>query len=1500
MSAIFISHSSKDNEFCEKLMAWLDNLGHRSVFLDIDGSSGIAAGYNWEQKLYQELRICRAVIVICTENLMGSKWCFAEITQARSLGKHIFPLKIADCKIDSILSDSQVVDFLKFDEKEAFERLKNGLAIAGIDAEDPYDWDGSRSPYPGLLSFQEADAAIFFGRDKEIGDGLDVLNGIYRYDGSGLVMTLGASGSGKSSLVRAGIVPRLKRDPARWLVIDPFQPGDDPFLELAKILSKAYIKYSKIKRKADAIRQSLIFNEVAIEQPITTDDENVSVDETSIDLDELQDAIKTLEGLFQKSAIETNNSKHRLLRSSLKDLQQFRNEFASPNYADVADNDDGSRPAFIEELLNGSGRENASLLIIIDQFEELLNRPPDHLGSRFLVFLRRLLDNKDNKLVIIGTMRSDFLGAFQQNSALRSLEYGKILVGPVDTASLTEIIEKPAELAGVRIEPKLLQALIEDAGTDDALPLLAFTLRELYDKFADDNLLEHREYKDFLGGIQGAVAKAAEGVLEKQQLTLNQEENLRKAFLFMSRINENGQFTREVAKWIDMPQEVHGVLERLVAGRLLVSRGGENGDGTIEVAHETLFRSWKRLKTWLDEDREFLLWRSRLSRAKQEWDYNERDKNTLLKGAVLHEASNWFERYSNQLDSEEQHYVLESLKEDLRRRRKRRASIIGVISFLTLIGLSMTFLFINATEQTNIAQQKTIEAKVSDSTAQRQTAIAEIRSIEAEREKKEAIYQKSQAEEQTNIAEEQRNRAFIESKNAIAQKNRALANYLIGEANREVQIDPTLALRLAGEAFDKRSDDTTIVKDVYAIYSENSFYKRILKHQGAVKSAVFSTDGRSILTRSSDNTARLWDSQGNPQGNPMQHEETVSSAVFSPDGKTILTSSRDGTARLWDQQGNPLGKPMVHEGGVFSAVFSPDGKTILSSGEDRAARLWDLQGNPLQKAMKHKFAVYSAVFSPDGKTIVTSSADSTARLWDLQGDSIGNTMQHEDGVYSAAFSPDGKSIVTSSADNTARLWDSQGNPLGSPMQHEDGVYSAVFSSEGKSIVTSSADNTARLWDSQGNPLGSPMQHEGAVTSAVFSTDGKTILTSSADNTARLWDAQGNPLYKPMQHEGAVTSAVFSTDGKTILTSSEDGTARLWDPQIESIGNPMQHEGAVYSANFSPDGSTVLTNSEDGTARLWDSQGNSLGSPMQHEGVVYSANFSPDGSTVLTNSEDGTTRLWDSEGNPLGNPMQHEGAVYSANFSPDEKTIVTSSADNTARLWNSQGNSLYKPMQHKDVVYSAIFSPDGKTILTSSEDGTARLWDPQGNPLGKTMQHEDAVYSAVFSPEGKTVLTSSKDGTARFWDLQGNPLGKYMKHEGMVFNAVFSPDGKTVLTRSANTARLWDLQGNPLYKPMRHEGQVLSAVFSPDGKTILTSSWDGTARLWNPQGKLLGKPMQHEDQVLSAVFSPDGKTILTSSQDGTARLWKMVTLEAFLKSDHIAPFTRAQREKYGID
>ena len=239
MSAIYICHSACDNEVAAQVAERLRAQGHHSLFLDFDPQHGIPAGRSWERELYQRLRTCQAVVVLCSNDSMTSDWCFAEITHARALGKRIFPLRIAHCELRSLLLDRQVID-LTTDVEVGYQRLWRGFAQAGLDASDVFQWDGRRPPYPGLMAFQQSDAAIFFGRDEPIVETLDVLNRIRRFGGANLIVCVGASGSGKSSLVRAGVLPRLRRDPESWLVIDAIRPMREPLLELSSALVDAY------------------------------------------------------------------------------------------------------------------------------------------------------------------------------------------------------------------------------------------------------------------------------------------------------------------------------------------------------------------------------------------------------------------------------------------------------------------------------------------------------------------------------------------------------------------------------------------------------------------------------------------------------------------------------------------------------------------------------------------------------------------------------------------------------------------------------------------------------------------------------------------------------------------------------------------------------------------------------------------------------------------------------------------------------------------------------------------------------------------------------------------------------------------------------------------------------------------------------------------------------------------------------------------------------------
>ncbi|OKH31132.1 hypothetical protein FACHB389_22155 [Nostoc calcicola FACHB-389] len=412
--------------------------------------------------------------------------------------------------------------------------------------------------------------------------------------------------------------------------------------------------------------------------------------------------------------------------------------------------------------------------------------------------------------------------------------------------------------------------------------------------------------------------------------------------------------------------------------------------------------------------------------------------------------------------------------------------------------------------------------------------------------------------------------------------------------------------------------------------------KPLRGHEGYVWSVAISADGQTIVSGGKDDTVRLWNHQGLPLAEPFRgHEGYVWSVAISADGQTIVSGGEDGTVRLWNQQGKTLAEPLRgYEGYVRSVAISADGQTIVSGGENGTVRLWNQQGKTLAEPLfGDERIVNSVAISADGQTIVSSGQDGTVRLSNHQSLLLAEPLGGQESfVWSVAISADGQTIVSGGEDGTVRLWNQQGKTLAELLfGHKRAVRSVAISADGQAIVSGGEGGTVRLWNSQGLALAEPLVgHKRAVNSVAISADGQTIVSGSEDGMVRLWNPQGLALAEPLRsHKSAVNSVAISADGQTIVSGGRDGTVRLWNCEGLPLAEPLRgHEGYVLSVAISADGQTIVSGGRDNTVRLWNRQGLPLAEPLRgHQGGVYSVAISADGQTIVSAGRDGTVRLW---------------------------------------------------------------------------------------------------------------------------------------------------------------------------------------------------------------------------------------------------------------------------------
>jgi WD40 repeat protein len=493
-----------------------------------------------------------------------------------------------------------------------------------------------------------------------------------------------------------------------------------------------------------------------------------------------------------------------------------------------------------------------------------------------------------------------------------------------------------------------------------------------------------------------------------------------------------------------------------------------------------------------------------------------------------------------------------------------------------------------------------------------------------------------------------------------------------------------------------------------------------------IAAVAFTTDGKLVAIGGAYGTVRLW--RWKASGGPVTlagPTDWINTIAFSPNGRLMVTSSDDGSARLFAIPGGRL-VTVMHGGspGLNSAAFSPDGRLVVTAGVDKTARVFAVpDGRPVAVLRGHADELEGAVFSPDSKLVATASADGTAALWNVRtGETASVLRGHGGTVFTAAFSPDGGSLLTASADDTARLWNV-------PTLHVFGgehgpLNAAVFSPSGRSVAAGGEDGDTRIYDTaSGRQVAVLAAGDMAVDSAAFSPDGRRIVTAGlaadgVEGIVRIWDAagpyKGRVFATDPQEE--IQTAAFSQDGRLVVTSTPH-TAVIWDARtgqrrvtIRLPGSEIQSNPAmsIVGASLSPDDRWVLT-THYSTARLWSAATGKLARSLQaNAGIVYSAAFSRDGTRVVTANGNGTALVWDTvTGRLLHRLTSPSGQLRRAAFSPDGEWVAAGAVDGSITVWNLADEQVAAVIQqHAEAIFSVDFSADGRRILGASDDGTA--------------------------------------------------------------------------------------------------------------------------------------------------------------------------------------------------
>ena len=1314
---LFLSYHNPDQEAVATIKQLLQEQG-LSTFLDRDH---LVPGMPWPQALEDALHSARAVAVFLGQEGLGL-WVKREMglaldrqVQEEREGRSfpVIPVLLpgADPTPGFLFLNTWVDLRQNPTDPEALEAIVQ--AVRGNPKDPPPEPLVPFCPYRGLRAFHEEHAAFFCGRTAFIDQLFEMVLT------KNLVAVIGPSGSGKSSVVQAGLIPRLRRQHSPHETWDTivFTPGEHPFHRLAEgilpLLEPRLTEREQLK-EARSLGTDLQAGTIRLEQV-------------------LRRALKKSEG--------------------------------TDNFLLVVDQ--------FEEILTLSSEQNQKLFI------EHLMEALEHPGLTITLTLRGdfygevigksrvLSDQLQTGIINLGPMREEELLQALIDPARRvGLSFEKGLAETI----LQEVGDEPGKLP-------LLEFALSELWRKREGTVLTFSGYQTIGRVAGAlSMRAEAEFNKFSKSQQEFAQQIFTRLVRVSSPGDGGKDTRRR--IALTDLHEEAKPIVQALADARMLVTFGDVSQRQMPTEPSTADPPTSQTADIEVAHEALIAGWTRLQQWVNQDREFLLWIQRLRLAKNEWQRTKKDPGTLLRGAPLTEAESWLNKgRQEEVNQSELQFIQDSInlrQRKLEHTRLRQALTIG--GLVLAIGIITTIASI-AVQERNTALSRELAANAMGllgidpelSILLASKAIQQSPTNEAKDVLKQALRESSIRHIYRRHQGETHGAWFSPNGMLIASAGEdGMAKIW------EVGVDPEVTNlqhkhSVLGVEFspDNHRVMTRSLDTIGRIWNlQDPTHPTLLEgHTGPITDAQYSHNGELVITGSLDATSRIWNARtGARLQTLIGHTQKVTSASFSPNDQFAVTSSEDGTVIVWrTTTGEPLQTLKGHSEPVWTASFNSDGTQIVTASQDRTIRVWATSTGKLLTILKgHLQNVFSASFSPNDQHILTTSQDQTIRVWKAaSGQPLAILDGHSGHISQAVFDPNGHWIASASFDGTARLWDARtGHQLSVLKGHRGRVNSIAFHPDGKTVVTTGRDQTVRIWNARTSKI---QQHintnAGPVYSVSLHPSGSSLLTSIGKTAPQIWDLHTlQPSHTVSGHAQGTTSATYSANGQRFLTSDRRGHAHIWDNQTkEKLATFITTKKMIVSAAFSPNGQKIVAAGQDGHSRVWDvTTQTEVLTLTGHAGAVLSAAFSPDGKEIVTTGQDGTGRIWDSQtGETIRELTGHTNWVYSGIFSPDGKYIATASADKTALIWAAKSGELIRELRgHTARVYSATFSPNGQYIVTASEDGTARVWETEtGEWLDELRSLAGGLNHAIFTTNGQQIVTAGDDGSIQFHQFE---------------------------------------------------------------------------------------------------------------------------------------------------